>query len=178
MILSKRLDIPNYTGPKKVADGLMFQYMDLERSKSTFKRLNEYRAAHLEYSQRVYDMCKGIPYEEMPVAGLAATLEVKGIFNSGPRENLIHRLRRCDAGKIQRPKLYKAVHFEAPVLKNNYSNELVGLPHFLLRHLFEYLDNEDLLQAELVCKVTHSLIYFVLDFWLFTNSDFSKVFFR
>jgi hypothetical protein len=56
----------------------------------------------------------------------------------------------------------KPSKFEPPVFKNQYSNSLIGLPHFLLQHLLQFADVNSLFQLLLVCKYIYQDAYRVL----------------
>ena len=134
----------------------------MEYLKTVMSERKKYKAAHLKYAEDVCKMCSSLEYEDMPLDGLKCALEVRGFHTSGARENLIERLHRIDRGEMVPPQAYRPAQFEPPAMKNNYTNELIGLPHFLLRYLFEYLEYDSLLNAQMTCKYVFSDAQYVL----------------
>jgi hypothetical protein len=158
----EEVSVPVYVGAHKPYHyGENLHYSSVEDLRRHREYEEKYDADYELYTTYVNSVIEHIPYDKLSIKGLQVLCHIRGISTSGTtRENLVLRLQMFEEGLFVVAK--KPSKFEPPVFKNQYSNSLIGLPHFLLQHLLQFADVASLFQLLLVCKYLYQDAYRVL----------------
>ena len=131
---SKLLKCRPYNGPYKPYTSNYSFYASKPEDLTFFKeQKKKYVKARAIYVDEVCEEFKDKEYEDLHFDTLKVLCEKRRLPVKGKRGNIIERLKQHDRGEIKSPIPFEVTVFEAPILKGNYFNELVGMPHFLLR---------------------------------------------
>ena len=130
------------------------------------KALQNYRSKLLEHQKRCLEVLKDYPPEKMKLPCLQMLLDSMDIpYRKGNREDLLMRLELVQSKKIKVPPRRTRTALEFSECRNQLdpSLGLVGIPHDIVRHIFAYLEIDDLEKCSSVCKYLYSDARSILD---------------